>query len=394
VSYWGRRAATSATVGGVLLVAINIGLAAAFLPGSPTPDAPVASPIAANPSQQILGATQSSSPSPSPLSPPTGAAATAKPSPTAPHPTATPSTSQTALAGGRTPRPAPKPGKTLVVDRPWLSWRTSGQGTVWMANLPAPWTEGTATTENVDVYTPPGYQSSGSRRYPVLYQAPFDYPLWESTIGFRSYLDTLINQGVVPPMIVVFINAWRAPIWDTECANSVDGRQWFDTFISKTVVSYIDANYRTDARPEARGLFGFSQGAYCAAILALRHPTVFTTSIPISGYYRAGEGDPSSRLPFGGYGPALAAASPMVVATQLAADVRSKLLFIVVAKPDDPFFGVAGTDFERLLGSEGYPLVSVDSAQGHGWDQVRRELPFALAEWGACMGQAGVFTTG
>jgi enterochelin esterase-like enzyme len=276
-------------------------------------------------------------------------------------------------------------------QQPWLSWRPSGGGSVTTVELPAPWTDSSATTEDIEVYTPPGYEPTGSRRYPVLYEAPFNYALWDGGVNIKVVLDTLITAGTVPPMIVVFVNAWRAPIADTECANSVDGQQWMDTFISETVVSYVDSHYLTIARAEARATTGFSQGGYCAAILALRHPTVFGTAIPISAYYWAGDGEAGSRLPFGSDLAALAAASPMIAASQLPAATCAKLFFIVVAQPSQPFFGAQATEFEHLLAFKGYPFVGLDARIPHGWDQVRAMLPPALEAWAGHLVAAGVF---
>jgi enterochelin esterase-like enzyme len=193
-------------------------------------------------------------------------------------------------------------------------------------------------------------------------------------------------------MIVVFVNAWRAPIADTECANSVDGQQWMDTFISETVVSYMDSNYLTIARAEARATTGFSQAGYCAAILVLRHPTVFGTAIPISAYFWAGDGEAGSRLPFSGDLAALAAASPMIAASQLPAATCAKLFFIVVAQPSQPFFGTQATEFEHLLAFKGYPFIALDAKIPHGWDQVREMLPVALEAWAGHLVAGGVFS--
>ena len=249
-------------------------------------------------------------------------------------------------------------------------------------------------TEDIAIYTPPGYDPRGSRRYPVLYEAPFNYSLWDTGVNIRVALDTLIDRGTIPAMIVVFSNAWRAPIYDTECADSVDGRQWFDTFYSRTVVSYVDSNYRTIAKSDARAFTGFSMGGYCAAILPLRHPEVFGTAIPISGYFRAGEGAASAKVPFGGDPAALAAASPMVlVATKLRVAELAALYFIVVAKPSESFYGAEAVEFERLLAANGYPHVAVNSKLGHGWNQVRQELPGALEAWAAHLVAVGLFQT-
>jgi enterochelin esterase-like enzyme len=293
---------------------------------------------------------------------------------------------------GLIPGAAAQAGVTLAPgEKPWLAWQPSGSGAIVSADLPAPWQGGSAMTENIGIYTPPGYDPKGSRRYPVLYEAPFDVTLWDSSINFKVALDTLIDTGAVPPMIAVFVNAYRAPIGDTECANSSDGKQWFDTFISQTVVSYVDSNYLTIARGDARAFTGFSEGGYCAAIEPLRHPAVFGTAIPMSGYFWAGEGDANSKDPFVGDASALIQASPMVLATELSAADRDKLFFVVVAKPAQPVFGFQATEFEHLLQIEGYHYVALDSDLPHGWEQVRQAFPPALEAWATHLVAAKVF---
>ena len=265
--------------------------------------------------------------------------------------------------GGSVPSQAP--GGTLSPgtnsNRPWLAWIPSGNGNATVVDLPAPWKGGTATTDNVTIYTPPGYDSSPLRSYPVLYEAPKQFHDWYVAAHVTTILDSLIDTGAIPPMIVVFVADIGGPYPDTECANSVDGKQWMDTFISKTVVSYVDSHFRTIATPDARATIGFSQGGYCAAILALHHPDVFGTSIPISGYFEAGQGDPTSALPFGGQAAAIAAASPLVVATQLPPAARAGLFFILVAPTTQSIYGIQATNFQDLLAKEGYQYMFLQS---------------------------------
>jgi enterochelin esterase-like enzyme len=281
------------------------------------------------------------------------------------------------------PSTGPRATPTASPARPWLTWLPSGAGSVTAVDLPAPWIGGTATTDGVTIYAPPGYKTSDNRRYPVLYEAPKPFSDWETAVHISTVLDSLIDGGDIPPMFVVFVADIGGPYPDTECANSVDGRQWMDTFIGETVVSYVDAHYRTIATPAGRAITGFSQGGYCAAIVALRHPTVFGTSIPISGYFQAGKGDAGSALPFGGDAAALDAASPSTVAAKLPADVRARLYFIVVASPTQPVYGEDSANFERLLADQGYPFVAVQAKVPHGWVQVRQEFPGALQTWAA-----------
>jgi enterochelin esterase-like enzyme len=309
--------------------------------------------------------------------------------------------SATPAAGSPSPRgstsattrqTAPRPtGSSRADTRPWLSLRPTGGGSVVAVPLPAPWKDGSATTNEIGIYTPPGYDPRATRRYPVLYEAPFQYALWDSSLNVKVALDTLIDRGVIPPMIVVFIGTSHSPIPDTECANSVDGRVWMDTFISKTAIPYVDSHYLTIARPEARATTGFSQGGYCAAILVLRHPSVFGTAISFSGYFVAGGIDGSARAPFRGSRAALAAASPLVVAAHLPLAARAGLYFIVVAKLSQPLYGFQAAQFEKALATNGYGYASIDTRMPHGWNQVRQYLPGALEDWAAHMVSAGVF---
>jgi len=264
--------------------------------------------------------------------------------------------------------------------RPWLAWRPSGSGSVSSVQLPALTGESSSPMEDVSIYTPPGYDAKGARRYPVLYEAPFPYNLWDSSINVRVALDTMIDRGIIPAMIVVFINAWRPP---TDCANALDCKHWLDTFIGGTVVSYVDANYLTLHRAASRAIAGFSEGGYLAPTLALRHPDTFGAAIAISGYFGDNDGGMNAWRPFGSDPADLAAASPKVVATQLPAADRAKLFFIVVAQPRQVFFGNEATDFERLLAREGYGYKAIDANVGHGWDQVRQTLPVVLETWAA-----------
>jgi enterochelin esterase-like enzyme len=303
-----------------------------------------------------------------------------------------PSESPAPPSGGTSPGASPlgavPRSMTLPNRKPWLSWRPSGSGSVTTAQLPAPWPGGETITE--DIYTPAGYQANGSRRYPVLYEAPMRFALLDSATNVKVALDTLIGRGIVPPMIVVFVWSAGGPYPDSECADSYDGKEQMDTFISRTVVSYVDSHYLTIARADARAITGFSQGGYCAAILALRHPSVFATSIPFSGYFRAVFPDANAKAPFGGDATALSAASPMVVAAGLPQSERTSLLFIVVAMPSEPFFGKEATDFENLLAAEGYRYVALRDKNGHSWTQVREQFMPALEAWSAYLVAAGV----
>lgn len=307
-----------------------------------------------------------------------------------PAPTDSPSIAPSADSSPTTAgsRPAPTASQPA---KPWLAWLPSGPGAVASANMAAPWKDGKASTVDVTFYTPPGYDGSGTRRYPVLYEAPTGYHLWDGATNVKAALDTLIDSGAIPPTIVVFIDSAGGPFPNTECADSYDGRQWYDTFVSKTVVGWVDAHYKTIPDPTARATAGMSEGGYCAAILALHHPTVFGTSISFSGYYQAGGAQGTSAAPFGGSKILLANNSPTVVAGRLDAAIRAQLYFIVIAKPDQPGYGPEALAFEKILSANHYPYEGIVASEPHGWQQVRDYFPAAVEAWAAREVTTGVF---
>jgi hypothetical protein len=315
---------------------------------------------------------------------------------------------QVGLTGPAVVPPAASPGATAAPDagaptfpptttggfasnaRPWLAWLPSGSGKVVQTYLPAPWTGGTSSRIEVDVYTPPGYAHSGDRRYPSLYEFPWAYRWWDGGAHVATALDSLIDSGAMPAAIVVFVDSGGGPYPDTECANTADGRQWFDTFAGGTLVRWVDAHYRTMADPSARAIMGMSVGGYCAATLVVRHPDVFQTAISFSGYYQAGLfGTTAARL-FDNNPALLAAASPDVVAGRLPPSERASVGFILVAQPSQPLYGPQATAFAQALSVDGYPYVAIAAVQPHGWGQVRAHLAEALTDWARRLAGTGV----
>jgi enterochelin esterase-like enzyme len=311
-------------------------------------------------------------------------ATAASPDVSASSPTPTDQSTPTPASQGPTP-------STSQFARPWLAWLPTGAGRIGSTSMAAPWKGGTVSAVDVTVYTPPGYDPAGTRRYPVLYEVPTSYRLWGGATNVKAALDTLIDSGTIPAMIVAFIGSAGGPFPDTECADSFDHRQWYDTFVGVTMVGWMDAHYKTTTQPEARAIAGMSEGGYCAAILALRHNTVFGTSISFSGYFQAGAAGVTSAAVFGGDKALMAAYSPTTVAGQLDAAAWARLYFILVVKPDQPEYGAQAAAFEKDLATDGYRYDVIVSSEPHGWPQVRDNFPISVEAWSARMVATGVF---
>jgi len=274
--------------------------------------------------------------------------------------------------------------------KPWLAWKPSGAGHMTSIAMAAPWTGAGSATIDLSIYTPPGYDPSGSLLYPVIYEAPSSFDLWESGSNSVAILDSMIDSGAMPAAIVAFASEASPPISPSECMDSYDGRQTFETYISSTVVTYVDENYDTIQDPRARAIMGMSEGGYCAAMIAARHPDVFTTSISFSGYFTAGAaGIPSDGL----FGPQanLDAHSPALLVPQLTPATRSAMYFVVIADSYQDFFGPEATSFEKILSNNGVRYTAVQDGDGHGWDEVQNQLPTALSLWSAQLVLSGIW---
>ena len=294
-----------------------------------------------------------------------------------------------------TPELPPTGNVKVTAARPWLAWRPSGVGSTSSMVLPAPWSVGPATV-TLAVYLPPGYSAHSTVRYPVLYEAPWSALSWYRAVNLRYQMDSLIDSGAIPPTIVVFMGQFGGPYPDSECANSYDGREWYDRWVVQTVVPAMDATYATIPTAGARGLIGFSHGGYCAASLLLRHPDIFGSAIAFSGYYQTGiisNQSPDAGLPFNGNPQLEAAYSPITLAPQLPVAVRSHLFVELSTTPTETFYGPQYLQFAHVLQTTGIPFELFPTVIGHSWAEVRTEFASMVRTWAAALAANNVFGT-
>jgi S-formylglutathione hydrolase FrmB len=93
----------------------------------------------------------------------------------------------------------------------------------------------------------------------------------------------MIHNTQIGEMIAVFVDG----------SNRLSGSQYrssitigdYETYIVKDLVNHIDANYRTIANRNSRGITGISMGGYGAMHLALKYPDVFSVVVSQAGRY-------------------------------------------------------------------------------------------------------------
>ena len=134
------------------------------------------------------------------------------------------------------------------------------------------------------VYTPAGYER-GKAKYPVLYLLHGmggDEEAWVATGRVVEIMDNLIASGKAEPMIVVMPNGCTkhvaAPGYSEEgmfspyMSGSMDGS--FEAMFPE-VVEWVDATYRTIAKPEKRAIAGLSMGGFHAMQISKLYPEMF-----------------------------------------------------------------------------------------------------------------------
>jgi enterochelin esterase-like enzyme len=311
---------------------------------------------------------------------------TASPVHVAAAPAATPQATPTLSP---TQPPTPMPSITAAPGtKPWLAWKPTGNGEVTLVNMPAPWTNAAGYID-VYVYTPPGYDPNGTRLYPVVYEAPTGLGLWDGSTGTIAQLNSLIDSGAMPAAIVVFIDESDPPLSPSECVDSANKEQWFETYILN-VVQWVDSHYDTLPDPRARAVMGMSEGGFCAAMLASRHPGIFSVSISFSGYYWAGTAGGGSAAPYANQTD-MDAHSPALLVPNLSPEVQASMYFEIVADDSQFYFGAQATSFEKILSANGVDYLAVNDPSGHGWTEVQDQEPKALEAWAARMVISGIW---
>jgi S-formylglutathione hydrolase FrmB len=126
----------------------------------------------------------------------------------------------------------------------------------------------------VKVYLPPDYYNNPEEYYPVIYFLHGGNGDHNSNGSVRTWTQSLINNGTIHPVIVVFANGACPPYWGSMYLNSALYGNYED-YIVHDLVAFIDTTFRTLAERNYRCISGFSMGGGGSAYLAIKHPDVY-----------------------------------------------------------------------------------------------------------------------
>lgn len=130
------------------------------------------------------------------------------------------------------------------------------------------------------VVTPPSYDSSPGRRYPVLYFLHDGYgdsrTLWRRDVAAQAL--ERMRDGRLPEFLIVAPEGSGS--WFSD---SHDGTRQYEQFLALHLPLWVESRYRVLPGQGARGITGISMGGYGAVKTALKHPELFGSVSSLSG---------------------------------------------------------------------------------------------------------------
>jgi enterochelin esterase-like enzyme len=235
------------------------------------------------------------------------------------------------------------------------------------------------------IYLPPQYFQPpyAARRFPVIELihgtpgTPADY---EGRLKISGMLRKLIAARKVGPMVLVMPDANGGLDRSTQCLNMIGGEQ-DETYLAVDVPDDVTSRLRVFPPGPGWGIAGFSEGGYCAANLAIRHPERYGIAATLSGYFEPLRTNrmPGPVDPFARSRTLRAANSPLKVLTR---PPRSRLpLFWVMAGNGVQTDMVQAQAFVDLVEQyqRGVPFLVIKGGQ-HNYVAWREAFP-RMFEW-------------
>jgi enterochelin esterase-like enzyme len=226
------------------------------------------------------------------------------------------------------------------------------------------WYKSTVTGQDrrAFVYTPPGYDTSGNTRYPVLYLqhgSGENETSWTWQGKANHILDNLLTEKKAQPMLIVM--DWGYGAKPGQANPGGRGNEAFGEVVVNDLIPVIDTKFRTRKDRHSRAIAGLSMGGGQAMQIGLTNLDKFGSVAALSGAVRNFD----AKTSFAG-----ALADPKSVNSKL------DLLWIGCGKQDG-LYKSAVTMHEALTASK-VEHVWFDGEGSHEWQVWRKHL-FDLA---------------
>jgi S-formylglutathione hydrolase FrmB len=252
----------------------------------------------------------------------------------------------------------------------------TGSGRVVQLTLPG---ARSGITRKGFVYLPPQYFEPAYKNvsFPVvelLHGDPGNPAGWIYALRVPELMDAAIDAGQIGPMVIVMPATFDGS-HGQDCVNAPRGQQ-DDTYLSADVPADVMRDFRVLPQGSHWAIGGLSDGGFCAANLALRHPGEYGAVVSMDGFYSAYSDLAVMDKIFGTGAPAIVENDPSTLAT----DVDSSLpRFWIMSGSGDALDTVAAQDFREIVATR-EPIEYVVLRGGkHTPPAWRAALPSLLA---------------
>jgi pimeloyl-ACP methyl ester carboxylesterase len=113
---------------------------------------------------------------------------------------------------------------------------------------------------------------------------PSEPIMWVKVLKIDRQLALYNKSHIGHEIIGVFPQVNIAGNYDLECMNLPSPQPAAETWLSTDMHSYLGS--RLGLRDSKWGIMGVSTGGWCAAMLSIRHPDLYSAAVSIAGYYR------------------------------------------------------------------------------------------------------------
>ena len=142
----------------------------------------------------------------------------------------------------------------------------------------------------ITVWFPPQYTDPAlaDHRFPVLeafHGAPgTPQQLWHN-MSLGRFVARETAAGRLAPSVVV-MPAWTPGEVDTECVDGGAGQPQVEQWLTRDVTSWVEHHLRVADDRGSWATLGLSAGGWCASMLAMLHPGLYSAAISLGGYYQ------------------------------------------------------------------------------------------------------------
>jgi enterochelin esterase-like enzyme len=150
------------------------------------------------------------------------------------------------------------------------------------------------TTRRIMVYTPPGYNESARKDYPVLYlyhASGDNETFWFKVARANFIMDNLLADGKAKPALIVtcFGHTSVPPGPEEGTAAGLYDVSLIEKDLLENIIPLVEKEYRVGKQAKDRAIAGHSMGGYHAMTIGLNNPDKFGYVAGFSAGFRANQ---------------------------------------------------------------------------------------------------------